>query len=229
MGHRTLTRALTTALSVGLLGVLGTVASGDQAKPRGQSGGSGSSRQRRAPAFAIWGLRLRRRRARGTPADRRGHSLRPRAAIRARAPAPATGAMATTATAATSPYYYAPGWGYWYNPGYYPGYYYGYSPYWGAGLRLRRRRLLGRLLLGRLLREPFLPLLLDSDAGALAPARRPRRHQGLRGRLLRGRGRRLRRPDAAPQPRSGPSRDPAEEGRLPHPSHQDLSGARTPR
>jgi hypothetical protein len=32
-----------------------------------------------------------------------------------------------------SPYYYYPGWGYWYAPGYWPGYYYGYSPYWGAG------------------------------------------------------------------------------------------------
>jgi hypothetical protein len=31
------------------------------------------------------------------------------------------------------PYYYAPGWGYWYSPGYYPSYYYGYYPYWGAG------------------------------------------------------------------------------------------------
>lgn len=154
MDHRTLTRALTTALSVGLLGVLGTVANGDQAKPRGQSSGSGSGARQHSPSG-------------GAPSGRHpGGGARPLSPAESRHPRAGTGTgYRGYGYGGYNPYYYAPGWGYWYNPGYYPGYYYGYWPYWGAGLAYGAGGYWGGYYSGGYYGGPYYSS--HSDAGAL--------------------------------------------------------------
>jgi hypothetical protein len=116
-------QVVTVALAFGLSAV---GADADHAKPRGSSGGgsrggsvsrhpSGSATPRSAGGGSYGGPQTSGSRATArplTPAERR----HPRAGT-------GTGYR---------PYYYYPGYGYWYYPGYYPGYYYGYYPYWGS-------------------------------------------------------------------------------------------------
>jgi hypothetical protein len=137
MRNRVLGRVVTTALSVGMLGALGTLASGDQAKPRGQSGSSGSSGggvRQHSPSGGSSSPNPGRS---GSSGGYSGGSSRPLSPAESRHPRAGTGTGYRGygySGHGYSPYYYAPGWGYWYNPGYYPGYYYGYWPYWGGGL-----------------------------------------------------------------------------------------------
>ncbi len=147
MRHRILTRVVTTALGVSVLGSLGALAGGDQAKPRGQSGGSGSQGggvRQHSPSG-------------GSSNSGRSHPEggSSRGSSQSRSPAESRHPRAGTGTGYRGygyggygngygngygygygyrPYYYSPGWGYWYNPGYYPGYYYGYWPYSGSSL-----------------------------------------------------------------------------------------------
>lgn len=120
-------RALTSlALAVGLLPV--GVANADQAKPRGSGGGgsAGAGARHHSPSGG---------------SSSRSTQVRDSGGSRGYTPAPSrplTPAERRHPRAGTGhgyrPYYYYPGWGYWYYPGYYPGYYYGYWPYWGSGL-----------------------------------------------------------------------------------------------
>ncbi|HEY5906638.1 MAG TPA: PEGA domain-containing protein [Vicinamibacteria bacterium] len=133
MRHRVLTPILTVGLAVG---VPASFAGADQAKPRGSSSGSGSSSAGARHHSPSSGSSQSRSSSSGSGSGgdsyRGSPSSRPLSQAERRHPRPGTG----TGYRGTGyqPYYYAPGWGYWYNPGYYPGYYYGYSPYWGSSL-----------------------------------------------------------------------------------------------
>lgn len=138
MRHRTLSRVVTTALSVGVLGALGALTSADQAKPRGQSSGSGSSGggvRHHSPSGGSSSSNSGRSSSNGGYS---GGSSRPLSPAESRHPRAGTGTgyrgYGYGHGYGYRPYYYSPGWGYWYNPGYYPSYYYGYWPYWGGSL-----------------------------------------------------------------------------------------------
>jgi len=131
MRERLLAQVLTVGLAVALPVAL---ARADQAKPRGQSSGGGSSGAGMRHHSPSGGSRGSSNSGSGSGGDsyRGSSSSRPLSQAERRHPRPGTG----TGYRGTGyyPYYYSPGWGYWYNPGYYPGYAYGYWPYWGGGL-----------------------------------------------------------------------------------------------
>jgi hypothetical protein len=132
-------RATVTAVAL-VLGLSGTLALADQAKPRGSSSGSsrpssGRSESGRSHSGSV-GSRQHSPSQGNASAPRasssghgyRGGSRSDLTIAERRHPRAGTG------TGYYRPYSYYPGYGYWYSPGYYPGYYYGYWPYWGGGL-----------------------------------------------------------------------------------------------
>lgn len=118
-------QALTLALGLGLVA---SGATADNAKPRGSGGGGGSSSagvRHHSPSGGSGSSASGGSSSGGSSSSSSGLSQAER-----RHPRAGTGRGGRY----SSPYYYYPGWGYWYSPGYWPGYYYGYSPYWGGSL-----------------------------------------------------------------------------------------------